>query len=651
MQDPVPSSSLPPPQPTRASSSRRRRRVNKTLPIVLDVNIVNAMFRAKRVITRSAKQPTSTLPIHEELPDDWDMLTFKLVLPGSVIKKLIHLTVFYAVHATESDELIKPYLPYLEVKAVKDIQEKPVALDLITLLKKTIDELNTKILQPLTRESDRSKLFYYRSGTDIASRAHTTLQPIILTTFSYEPTWSMGFNLFNGYTTPLYYPYHYTVSKGHGQTIGRRALLEYFLIPALTSYEVRSNIRDVLIKTPSDQQDAIVERVIKTIKALCTLPVFQCDVNLWESVGKFVEKQKDDLEAMKELISRLCAHPNIWENPQAYATGVQTANSRVPRETLREFLTNIFFSRQNTGNQHDTSLLEASFFFYVTYKVIKFKKPMVCTFIIECTNVDVLAAFYMRMRAILDPYNMKLNTAVSLFMVRHNIESITDANLGTVNATMKRAQAGKRTAIGFSHVSRYTPPNSKITSRGNRKIYIFHLTHSCESSKEDAFANRFLNPQAFADMFSTLLSIYSEKNMDITNSTIHEWSNRYLSEVFDSVHIFNKIIPSSSNFPATSNPRRRRHSEMDQEDVGDMIEAKIQHMTDSTNPWANGEEAVAAEDAQWLSTLDSAASPSRQYFTHTTTVPSECPVPNERQVVAEDKGEGVEKSVHGHPIQ
>ncbi|KAM7305550.1 uncharacterized protein ISCGN_015447 [Ixodes scapularis] len=92
---------------------------------------------------------------------------------------------------------------------------------------------------------------------------------------------------------------------------------------------------------------------------------------------------------------------------------------------------------------------------------------------------------------------------------------------------------------------------------------------------------------------------------------------------------------------------------MDQEDVGAMIEAKIQQMTDSTNRWANGEEpvAAAAEDAQWLSTLVSAASPSRQYFTHTTTVPSECPVPNERQVAAEDTGEGVEKSVHGHPIQ
>ncbi|CAN7992462.1 unnamed protein product, partial [Ixodes pacificus] len=599
-QDPVPSSSPPlpssppPPQPTHGSSNRRRRRVYNTLPIVLDVNIVNAMFRAKRVITRSAKQPTSTLPIHEELPDDWDMLTFELVLPESVIKTLIHLTVFYAIHATESDELIKTYLPYLEVTAVKGIQERLVALDLITLLKKTIDELDTKILLPLTRESDRSKLFYYRSRRDIASRAHTTLQPIILTTFSSEPTWSMGFNLFNGYTTPLYYPYHYTVAKRHYPTIGRRALLEYFLIPALTSYEVRSNIRDVLIETPTDQQDAIVERVIETIKALCTLPVFLCDVDLWESVAKFVEKQKDDSEAMKELINRLCAHPNMWENPQAYATGVQTANSRVPWETLGEFLSNIFFSCQNMGNQHDTSMLEASFFFYVTYKVITFRKPMDCTFIIECTNVDVLAAFYMRMRAILDPYNMKLNTAASLFMVRHNIKSVTDVNLGTVNENMKRAKAGKRTAIGFSHVSRYTPPNSKITGRVNKKIFIFHLTHFCESGKEDAFANRFLNPEAFADMFSSLLNIYSETNVDITNSTLHKWSNQYLSEVFHSIQIFNKIMPSSSNCSATSNPRRRRHSEMDQEDVGDTIEAKIQHMTDSTNPWANGEEAVAA---------------------------------------------------------
>ncbi|CAN7975744.1 unnamed protein product, partial [Ixodes persulcatus] len=208
------------------------------------------------------------------------MLTFKLVLPVSVIKTLIHSTVFYAIHATESDELIKTYLPYLEVTAVKHFQERLVALDLITLLKKTIDKLDTKILQPLTRESDRSKLFYYRSGRDIALRAHTTLQPIILTTCSSEPTRSMGFNLFNGYTTPLYYPYHYTVVKGHYPTIGRKALLEYFLIPALTSYEVRSNIRDVLIKTPTDQQDAIIERVIETIKTLCTLPVFLCDVDL-----------------------------------------------------------------------------------------------------------------------------------------------------------------------------------------------------------------------------------------------------------------------------------------------------------------------------------------------------------------------------------
>lgn len=616
--------SVPSPPMQLQIRSKRRRRGNRSASFDLNEDKVTSLYLKKRSLTRCAKQYGSVLPIFEELPSDWDMLTFKIVMPTNIIKDLIHLTVFYSTQEFIPTIDMSMYLQYMDVKLIRDLQERAVAKNLMVLLKKTIEKLDSKILLPLRRDMDRSKLFYYRSGKNISLQPNV-LQPIILQSITVmKPVWNIAFNLFNGYTLPYYYPYKYIATKTHRPTVGNAAMLEYFMIPALTSQEVRNNIKEFLHETPSNERDIMVTQIIECIKMVCTLPIFTTDDDLWNVFSKFVISQKSDLDSMSNIVESMCAYPPIWEQPHVYANGVRSVNAQVPWNILKEFLTNIFFSCRNEGNQFDTSLLEASFFFYVIYSVIRFSDPMDCTFIIECTNAQVLSDFYLRMRPILNPFNTKLNTRASLFMVRHNMKSIVDSNFGSVNENMKHAQECKRTAVGFAHVTRHTITNPKTSNRGNKKSFVFHLTNFWETGQDELFASRFLQPQIFIDVMSTLISIYSDTNVeDITDTRLHMWSKQCLSEVLNSIRIFTRIMPSSNNCVATADNNEIQKPQTSaaaiqvstddpENPVFQDVQNRINQLAESTDPWGGCD-----EDMGWTpSTMENVAASSNSKFVY-----------------------------------
>lgn len=248
-------------------------------------------------------------------------------------------------------------------------------------------------------------------------------------------------------------------------------------------------------------------------------------------------------------------------------------------------------------------MLESSFFLYLIYYVIKYDDPMDVTFIIECLNENVIREFYMSLRSILDPYNCKLRPNSQLFMLRHNIPSIKDVNSGSMTDNIKNKNDGKKTAIGFHHVSRHTTPIPKTSGRCSKKIFVFHLANFYNSGEDVNFAVKYLSPQMFTKVFGSLLRVFEKTNVDLTESLIQMWTKQCLSAVFNSVNVISNVVPSVDAF----RERTKNNDEI----------AQIEKLADSINPWSSGETlAVAAATVQdedhWVETLENAASSSRR---------------------------------------
>ncbi|XP_042143398.1 uncharacterized protein LOC121833813 [Ixodes scapularis] len=237
------------------------------------------------------------------------------------------------------------------------------------------------------------------------------------------------------------------------------------------------------------------------------------------------------------------------------------------------------------GNQQETSMLESSFFLYLIYYVIKYDDPMDVTFIIECLNENVIREFYMSLRSILDPYNCKLRPNSQLFMLRHNIPSIKDVNSGSMTDNIKNKNDGKKTAIGFHHVSRHTTPIPKTSGRCSKKIFAFHLANFYNSGEDVNFAVKYLSPQMFTKVFGSLLRVFEKTNVDLTESLIQMWTKQCFSAVFNSVNVISNVVPSVDAF----RERTKNNDEI----------AQIEKLADSINPWSSGETlAVAAATVQ-----------------------------------------------------
>ncbi|CAN7978853.1 unnamed protein product, partial [Ixodes persulcatus] len=182
------------------------------------------------------------------------------------------------------------------------------------------------------------------------------------------------------------------------------------------------------------------------------------------------------------------------------------------------------------------------------FYVIKNKEPMDVTFIIECMNDTVISRFYTLMRAILEPYNGKLNTNAPLFLIRQNLAYIKDVNFGVQTENIRSKNEGKKVTIGFYCVNRHSAPVPKTRGRSTKKIFVFHLTTFCESGQEDVFADKFLNPKTFIEILGTLFRVFDTTKVDMTESLLQMWSKQCLSAVFNTLNVLSNIVPSSQKF-------------------------------------------------------------------------------------------------------
>uniref|UniRef100_A0A0K8R5D5 Putative serine/threonine protein kinase n=1 Tax=Ixodes ricinus TaxID=34613 RepID=A0A0K8R5D5_IXORI len=235
------------------------------------------------------------------------------------------------------------------------------------------------------------------------------------------------------------------------------------------------------------------------------------------------------------------------------------------------------------------------------FYVIKNKDPMDVTFIIECMNESVMNRFYVLMRAILEPFNAKLDTNAPLFLIRQNMACIKDVNFGIQTENIRSKNEGKKVTLGFYSVNRLTTPAPKTGGRSTKKLFVFHLTNFCESGQDEVFANKFLNPKTFIEIIATLFRVFDTTKVDMTESLLQMWSKQCLSAVFNTLNVLSNIVPSSNKF---------KGNESSAENAEVTAVKQIESLNDSANPWGEDEKTMtpmATAQSEGNETEDAAA--------------------------------------------
>lgn len=228
--------------------------------------ILSDAFRTRKLVQQKKTTGLNDLNIHEALPDDYDLVTFKMIPSLTLVQSLVHYTLLLAYNdklcGHVFSDVVKCFAPYVNENIARRCNEKKTITDVVNWITTSIDGVQCNPMLPAKTTAERVKVYCQRSGINFLERK-SIVQPILLTHFDGSNNhWKLSFNLFNGYTKPHFNPYQFQLEQGTRITLARGIFIKYFFLPALQSRDVQQTFKDTLNYTSVNQMNTAVNYVM-----------------------------------------------------------------------------------------------------------------------------------------------------------------------------------------------------------------------------------------------------------------------------------------------------------------------------------------------------------------------------------------------------
>ncbi|KAM7281434.1 nascent polypeptide-associated complex subunit alpha, muscle-specific form-like [Ixodes scapularis] len=522
---------------------------HSTIPASTSMKVFESLKRKKMTKDKVKFIPGVVPRTWKEMPQDYDLLTVPVKPSPSLIILLIHFAMWSIANLDNSpvDSLRHLFIDYLNEEVARMMSERHVTKELLKFLEDSVASAPYSVWLPVDGDSSENWVFY-RGARE---KPKHVVQPLLLTHYQgYECNRAhVVLNMFNGYKGKVFYPYSYTFSHDNRDKTNKVILLQYFILPALTSLTMRRELAEFIGLSINIEKDRalMVNYICESIKTLVYKSVFFYSSEFNQCVNAIANIESRKMtDRKKSKLAQLIEYPSILTDPWVYISGVGLS---IGDFDVAEFSRGLFYSTEYESVARETSELMTSLFFYVLYVIIEKRRVWDCRLVVESKNESILAAFYNLISDLLRPFNCNATATCSSVVIRHNMASQEDLNYGRLDnydtlKTPKNIKALK-TFLGFSCVTEYTKVVTKISQKSSRRVFVMHLCNFEDEATVEAFVKKYFDATTLWPFVLGLFIYFSTREDEVlTEELLDLWSKQCPTLLATSMNVANTMMPS-----------------------------------------------------------------------------------------------------------